>query len=124
MSKIVTEAMNFDQLFAGEVPYIVKVKVAKASYKRGELLECVVSDGAMAATYGKPTAKASINNAYVICAEDVEAEANDVVVAYKEGYFNANKVTLATSTTVADNVDVLNAKNIFLLNTQDNSVTA
>ena len=119
------ETLTYDQLFAGKVPYVTKVKVAAGTYNRGDLLECKVTTTvastsatyALGATYSKPTAKAAIENHYVICAEDVTAEANDEVVVYPQGEFRANQVALGGESTVADNAPILMTKGIFLIET-------
>lgn len=121
------ETLTYDQLFAGKVPYVTKVKVAAGTYNRGDLLECKVTTTgtvestnatvtyALGANYAKPTAKAAIENHYVICAVDVTAEANDEIIVYPQGEFRADQVALGGESTVADNAPVLMTKGIFLV---------
>lgn len=111
---------NYNQIHAGECPYITRVKVAAGEYKRGDLLECVVTTGTPASTYKKPTAAATMANLYVICSEDVKATANQEVVVFPEGYFNENKINVAGA--LATNKEILKTKNIYLVPAQNGTV--
>ena len=77
------EVCNYDQLFAGEVPYIVRVKAATGEYKRGDLLEATGTGN-----YAKAAAVATVEKYYAICADDVTVEEDGAeIVTYVEGYF-------------------------------------
>lgn len=110
------EEMKFEQIFAGEVHYITRVKVAAGEYKRGDLLECVVTSGAMASTYGQCATASTVkmDNVYVVCANNCTAEANDEVVVYREGFFNKALIMLKGKEANDAAVEILKAKNIFL----------
>lgn len=108
--------MKFKQIFAGEVNYITRVVVPAGEYKRGDLLECVVTSGAMADTYGQcaTAGTAKMDNVYVVCADDVKLEATGEVVAYKEGHFDKGLIMLKGTEANEASVEILKAKNIFL----------
>ena len=127
------EKLEYKQLFAGEVHGMTRVPVADGTYKRGQVIELVVTDSGtvaessatisttVAERYAKPTsADLGIKNDYVICDEDVVATGSTgTVAAFKYGYFNNELVTIdeagATNVT-AKGINVLRTKGIFLEN--------
>ena len=108
--------MNFKQIFAGEVNYITRVKVSAGEYTRGDLLECVVTSGTMADTYGQcaTAGTATMDNVYMVCADDATLEAEGEVVAYKEGHFDKGLIMLNGEVANDASVEILKSKNIFL----------
>lgn len=118
------EKMSFSQIFAGEVNYITRVKVAAGTYKRGDLLECAVTNtvaetsatATLAATFGQCATKSTAvyGNEYVVCAEDKTLSAAGEVVVYKEGYFNKALIMLKGGAANDNSVAILKTKNIFL----------
>lgn len=113
------EKLEYKQLFAGEVHGMIRVPVADGTYKRGQVLECVVSEGTPATTYGKAASELTAVNDYLICDEDVVASGSKgTVAAFKFGYFNKELVTTDGNTTkvTETGINVLRTKGIFLEN--------
>ena len=112
--------MKFNQIFAGEVNYVVNVAVEAGEYKRGDLLECVVTGSSVADTYGQcaTAGTAVMANDYVVCAEDKKFEEEASVVAYKEGFFDKGLIKLNGEVANAGAVNILKTKNIFLETTK------
>ena len=110
------ETFNYDSLVAGEIYGVMSVPVAAGvDVKKGDLLECVVSSGAPAATFTKPTGVAKTTNIYAIAAEDVAAGEGVVkVTAYTGGYFGETAVKFGGATTAEDNKIALLAHGIYL----------
>ena len=110
------ETFNYDALVAGEIYGVMSVPVAAGvAVKKGDLLECVVTSGAPAATFTKPVAAAKTTNIYAIAAEDVEAGEGVVkVTAYTSGYFGKTAVKFGGATTAEANEIALLAHGIYL----------
>ena len=107
-----SEAMKYNQLFAGEVYFITPVPLAAGTFAAGDLL--VTTDGA---TWAKATADTvTIDGYFAVCGENVTLEANGSVVAYREGYFNAAVVKVDGTAATSAAVEILKTKNIFIKN--------
>lgn len=102
-----------EQLFAGEVRDIIKLKVSDDEYKKGMLLDS--TDGI---TYKKAT-EVALTGHFAICAEDVTVSGTGEVVTYKHGYFNKNIVETVNTTSIItdDAVEILKTQDIFLVDT-------
>jgi hypothetical protein len=110
-----TVTNTYDNLFTGAVGEPVTIQVASGlTINRGDLLECVVTAGAPAASFTKPTAAAVTTNVYAIAADTITTTAISKIPAYIEGDFNANKVALGGASTVAANYNTLLAQGIVL----------
>lgn len=112
--------MKFNQIFAGEVNYVVNVAVKAGDYKRGDLLECVATSGSMASAYGQcaTAGTAVMANDYVVCAEDKKFEEEANIVAYKEGFFDKGLIMLNGEVANAGAINILRTKKIFLETTK------
>lgn len=112
------EKLEHKQLFAGEVSGMIRVSVADGTYRRGQVLECVVTDGTPATTYGKAAGELKTTNDYVICNEDfVATGGTETVSAIKYGYFNKELVStdeLGETVVTETGIDVLRTNGIFL----------
>lgn len=115
MSTMRKSAVEFkhEQLFAGEVRDIIKLKVSAGTYKRGTLL-----DSADGLTY-KAATTVALTGHFAICAEDVEISGSGEVVTYKHGYFNKDIVEAINTSSIitADAVEILKTQDIFLVDT-------
>lgn len=121
------EALNYDELFAGEVGCIMPITVgASQTVKRGDLLECVVTSGAAAANWAKPASAAVATNFYMIALEDATTGSGETATinAARNGYFNAAKIAFGGSSVAKDNKNVLIANGIFLRDVQSGAVSA
>lgn len=110
------ETFEFSQLFAGEVGHIVRVPVSGATVKRGDILVGTVTSGAVATNFAKATEDAKVGNIYVVCAEDVTNHTGDVV-AYADGYFDAERVKINDAALTDASKLALMASKIFVLTT-------
>jgi len=130
-----TETNSYDNLFAGEVAEPISINIADSqTIKRGDLLECAVTETyaagppptvtrAVAASFAKAAAVADIKNIYVIAADDIttgDGETTKKIAAYRSGNFDSTKIGLGGSSTVADNYTTLLAKGIVLKTAQSN----
>lgn len=118
------DTLKHEQLFAGEVHGMTRVAVGAGTYKRGQVLELVVTE-AVASTdvtttpatkYTAPTsADLAIKNEYVICDEEVTLDGDGTVPAFRFGYFRKDLVTYnGTANVSAKGEQVLQTKGIFL----------
>lgn len=127
---------NYDGLFAGEVAEPISIVVAASqTIKRGDLLECVVTESVsganitrtIATSFSKPSAVADIKNIYVIAAADITTETGETgkkVSVYDRGVFNAGAVTFGGASTATQNFLPLLAHGIILKDAQDGTVSA
>lgn len=104
-----------DELLAQDAPDLVAVPVVIKSGSgvlvRGTVLE-------VSATPGKYRAVTVDADAKLILAEDVDATSADkTTVAYRQGSFNAGKVTLGAGATLAGVKASLDVRSIFLVDT-------
>lgn len=121
MAGMTREFLNYDGLLAGEVYTVDTVNLAGSqTVVRGDLLECVVTEGAPATTFAKVTAPAKVGNIYRIAAEDATTSAETPIVAYGAGYYNKAKVNVNGDETT--NVNVLKASGIILKDVQDGTI--
>ncbi len=91
------EVMNYDGLLAGQVYEVDTVPLAEGQkVVRGDLLECVVTEGVPAATFAKATAEAKTVNLYRIAAENKDTTGGQAdIVGYGAGYYNSQKVNVS-----------------------------
>ena len=110
------EVFNYEALVAGEIYGVASVPVAAGvAVAKGDLLECVVSNGAPAATFTKPAGVAKTTNIYAIAAENAEAgEGVKKVTVYTNGYFGKTAVKFGGATTADENEIALIAHGIYL----------
>ena len=99
---------KYGKLAAGEVNFIFRADVAAGAYKTGELLE--TADGL---TWTKAT-DVKVGGMYAVVAGDVTLTDAGEVVCYKEGYFNANILTVNGAKATANMAKILKTKNIFV----------
>ena len=116
------EVINYDGLLAGPVYQVDTVRLASGqTVARGDLLECVVTEGVPAATFSKASAAAKVGNLYRIAAENVDAsDGESDVVGYGAGYYNLAKVGLEGDKDT--NVLALKGAGIILTQCQDGTV--
>lgn len=116
------EVCNYDGLLAGEVQVVESIPVATGqTIKRGDLLECAVTEGTAATEFSKVSAVAKVGNIYRIAADDIDTTSGaSVVAAYGAGYYNASKVVVSGD--MATNKMALRASGIILVNCQGGTV--
>lgn len=110
------ETMNHDQLFAGEVGHIVRVPVASATIKKGDILVGAVTSGAVASKFVKATADVKVGDIHVVAAESKENYTGEIV-AYADGCFDAAQVKINGAAVSEASKLALMASKIYVLTT-------